>query len=347
MMAESVSRLCEQHCQPAVLHCAEQGEFPAALWARLGGAGVFHLLVDEERGGVGAGIADTAATLAVLGSFAAPGPIVEAIVANFARCAVGLPPLEDPQSLAVAENGRSSASGVAGAVAAPSVRWGRQVDSILFACGGEAAGIAEVTPANAEFSVVPTLSSEPALRMVIPSSDHSSTSVPPPFIERLVGIVALGRCAEAVGAIQWMLTSSLSHAQERSQFGRLIAKFQAVQQMLAELAAEASAADAICNAACELADVGDWTLLPAAVVRILDAIDRSVEIAHQVHGAIGFSKEHGLNFRTRRAMQWCNDATLLGPWGEMLGDQILAAKDAGLWEVLVSLAEDEVVVSKA
>lgn len=342
MMAESVSRLCEQHCQPAVLNCAEQGEFPAALWARLGGSGVFHLLVDEERGGIGAGIADTAATLAVLGSYAAPGPIVEAIVANFARCAVGVPPLEEPQSLAVADEVKSAASGVAGAMAAPSVRWGQQVDSILVACGGDAAGIAEVKPADAEFSLIPTLSSEPAWRMVIPSADHRPTPVLPSFIERLTGIVALGRCAEAVGAIQWMLTSSLSHAQERSQFGRPIAKFQAVQQMLAELAAEASAADAICNAACELADAGDWTLLPAAVVRIVDAIDRSVAIAHQVHGAIGFSKEHGLNFRTRRAMQWCNDAPLFGTWGEMLGDRLLAAKDTGLWEILVPLAEDHV-----
>jgi alkylation response protein AidB-like acyl-CoA dehydrogenase len=337
MIVASVRRLCERHCTAATIAAAEQGVFPTDLWKHLAEAGVFRLLAGTEDGGVGATIADTAAALSVLGGFAVPGPVVESVAANLARTAVGLAAIDAPQSLAFAA---ASAQGDQPATELSDVRWGKALGGIVIArrCG-DGTSLSMVDPSDVRLDTVSSLSGEPMAAMTIAGPDldqiRSSTD-----IATLRNIVALGRCAEAVGAIKWMLESCLRHVDERSQFGRPIGRFQAVQQMLAEMGAHVAAAGTICNAACELADDGDWTLVSPAVVRIVGAVDRSVAIAHQIHGAIGFSREHGLNLRTRRAMQWCDDAYLLHDWSAELGERLIAP-EASLWEWLVPAGGDD------
>src|SRR3546814_2608206 len=66
---------------------------------------------------------------------------------------------------------------------------------------------------------------------------------------------------------------------------------------LAELADHVLASAGIAEAAAEGFSA---TLVGAARSRIGDAADAAITISHQVHGAIGFSREYALNYRTRR-----------------------------------------------
>ena len=81
-----------------------------------------------------------------------------------------------------------------------------------------------------------------------------------------------------------------------------------MQQELAVLAGEAAAAQAAADAAAardSTLDDGSAALAVAvAKMRVGEAAGRGSKVAHQVHGAIGFTHEHELHYRTRRLWAW-------------------------------------------
>ena len=132
-----------------------------------------------------------------------------------------------------------------------------------------------------------------------------------------------------------MLAISVEYARERVQFGRPIGRFQAVQQQLAVLAGEVAAAKAACEAAADACDRGDGTLaIAAAKCRIGQAVGTATRVAHQTHGAIGFTHEHELHHRTRRLWAWRDEYGSEGYWAEVVGRRALAAGGRGLWPLL-------------
>ena len=64
-------------------------------------------------------------------------------------------------------------------------------------------------------------------------------------------------------------------------------------------------------------------------VRSRTGIGRSVR--HQVHGAIGFTYEHGLHFATRRLWSWRAEFGAGRDWAETLGHETIAAGADALW----------------
>jgi alkylation response protein AidB-like acyl-CoA dehydrogenase len=92
--------------------------------------------------------------------------------------------------------------------------------------------------------------------------------------------------AEAAGAV---LDLALAHTRTRHQFGRPLARFQAVQQHLAVLAGHAMSARAA-------ADLADRDLAAAHCGEVAGEIAR---IGHQLHGALGYTDEHPLHHYTR------------------------------------------------
>jgi alkylation response protein AidB-like acyl-CoA dehydrogenase len=79
---------------------------------------------------------------------------------------------------------------------------------------------------------------------------------------------------------------------------RPIGKFQAVQQNLAVMAGQVAAAGAAADLGVEALSIDDPAkqefLIAIAKTRVGDAATLASEIAHQVHGAIGFTKEYSL-----------------------------------------------------
>jgi hypothetical protein len=144
------------------------------------------------------------------------------------------------------------------------------------------------------------------------------------------------------GAMGQALALSIEHVNTRQQFGRPLGRFQAVQQSLAVMACEVRAVEAAAAAlAARLDAVGldvaaaDFEIA-AAKLRANRAVGVVTAIAHQAHGAIGFTREYELSRVTIPLMRWRgahgNDAY----WAQLLGRQVAEFGGKGLWEALTA-----------
>jgi acyl-CoA dehydrogenase len=155
---------------------------------------------------------------------------------------------------------------------------------------------------------------------------------------------AFSRAALMSGALQRILAMTVDYARERIQFGRPIGQFQAMQQELAVLAGEAAAAQAAAEAAAaalDLDDGSDVLAVAVAKMRVGEAAGRGAKVAHQVHGAIGFTHEHELHHRTRRLWAWRDEYGSESWWAERVGATFLAAGGEGLWPLLTGTGASE------
>ena len=161
------------------------------------------------------------------------------------------------------------------------------------------------------------------------------------MIEQLLLRGALVRGLQVCAALDRILGLSITHTTERVQFGRPLAKFQAVQNLVADIAAEASVARAATEAALTEAVRTDWS---GANLEFLVAVARScaghaasvvVRNAHQVHGAIGTTREHRLHEFTQPALAWRSEFGSVHHWDDKLTTTALEA-GRNLWSLVTS-----------
>jgi alkylation response protein AidB-like acyl-CoA dehydrogenase len=151
------------------------------------------------------------------------------------------------------------------------------------------------------------------------------------------------RAQQMAGALERILDLSLDYARERIQFGRPIARFQAIQHNLASLAGEAAAAGAAADAAASaiirhgIDDERSLFAIAAAKIRAGEAAGAGAAIAHQVHGAMGFTREYSLHHSTRRLWAWRDDFGAESDWAMRLGGMVTRAGARALWPALTSL----------
>jgi alkylation response protein AidB-like acyl-CoA dehydrogenase len=124
-----------------------------------------------------------------------------------------------------------------------------------------------------------------------------------PIVERAMQRAAAGKCMEMLGGAEAVLDLTVEYAKQRVQFGRPIGSFQAVQHQCAEMATQVECCRYVAyQAAWNIAD-GDSSGTPVAMAKafISESYRKVCAIAHQSHGAIGFTKDHNLQLYTRRA----------------------------------------------
>jgi alkylation response protein AidB-like acyl-CoA dehydrogenase len=100
--------------------------------------------------------------------------------------------------------------------------------------------------------------------------------------------------AGSVGIAQGSLEASVSYSQERSQFSRPIARFQLVQELIADMAVETEAARLLTWKVAALADAGKPHTLESSVAKYYasEAAVRAANAAVQVHGGYGYVDEY-------------------------------------------------------
>jgi acyl-CoA dehydrogenase len=144
------------------------------------------------------------------------------------------------------------------------------------------------------------------------------------------------RAAQMAGGLEFLLAQSVKYVTERKQFGRPLAAFQAIQQNLALLAGHTAAAGMAAQQAFHVVDRtgenGDPSFeVAVAKVRTGEAAGLGAGIAHQAHGAIGFTYEHSLHFVTRRLWSWRAEFGAESHWSVALGRQVAAQGADALW----------------
>jgi len=158
--------------------------------------------------------------------------------------------------------------------------------------------------------------------------------------EEAFGVNAAICAALIAGALDAALTLSVSYTRERQQFGKPLASFQAIQQQLAVLAEEAAAANMAAAAAFRALDRAEASFeCAAAKLRTNRAVKLGATIAHQVHGAMGFTAEYPLQKLTRKMWVWQSEYGNERYWAERIGAGVAARGPANFWADLTARAD--------
>jgi len=105
----------------------------------------------------------------------------------------------------------------------------------------------------------------------------------------------IGIAAQAVGIAQAALEESIEYSKQRQQFGRPIAKFQAIQWMLADMATRIEAARQLVYKAAYAKDHKQGRYSKEAAMAKLFASETAMDAvikAVQIHGGYGYTKEY-------------------------------------------------------
>jgi len=296
LIEDTAERIFADHVDKGVLDAAEAGDFPAALWGVVWEAGLTLV------GGPGTETdpGDLYGLLRVAGRHALPLPLAEVLMAN-----------------SLLGDGRLTTIAVDGV--AP---WGRVAQAVLSVDG----------ELSREFDVEAdsNLAGESRDRVVLREAER--VEIPGDVYPRM----ALTRVAMMAGALERILAMSIGYATEREQFGRPISRFQAVQHDLAVMAGEVAAARCAFDGAVELVDGPSFdTQVAVAKARVGEAAGIVAQIAHQVHGAMGFTHEHSLHHFTRRLWAWRDEYGRESRWQEDLGRRIAAGGADAVWDFIV------------
>jgi len=122
-------------------------------------------------------------------------------------------------------------------------------------------------------------------------------------MQKTIQRAAVGKCCEMVGNIQRVLEMTVEYAKDRKQFGRPIGSFQAIQHYCADMATDVDSARFSTYQAAWMLSEGLPCTKEVAIAKawIGEASQHIFALAHQIHGAIGATIEHELNYYTRRA----------------------------------------------
>lgn len=303
-------------------------DFDPALWSATEEAGFPLALLSEKQGGFGFSAREAFAPVRVAAASAVALPLGETLLANWVLSQAGLGPLDGPAALAWADAEVVSFGRHLGAVVRLSELDGSVGISLQHlgtesrCAGANHAGEARDTLVGAE-----------------PAEPQASIAVPPAV---MLAVMSTLRTVQLAGAIDAIAVMCLRYCNEREQFGRSLGKFQAIQHQLAVLATHSCAATVAADMAVaafeDIVTQPEVFLLTAAAakLRAAEAATAAAAIAHQVHGAIGFSEEYPLHLLTRRLWSWRDEDGSEAHWAAHLAGWAQSQPERGLWPALTA-----------
>jgi len=330
------------------LRAASQGEWLGPKWGVLEELGLPLALVGEEAGGFDLKVEEALELVRLVARHAIPLPLAETMFANHLCAISGLDVAAGPLSIAPTlplerislrrDGGRWIIEGIARAVP-----WGRQATAIAVVASDGAQDFVARVPRDGwtVASEARTIGGLPCdcLRFDASLSDDDVRPLPAclPADVILAGGAAL-RAIGIAGMLQEVLELTVKYVSDRSQFGRPLGKFQAVQHDIARIAEQAVAAAAAGDLAAEaFANAFGAPQIAAAKARAGEAVGIAAGLSHQLHGAIGVTEEYRLHFLTRQLWSWRDEFGSEAYWQTRLGHHALQAGGPGLWPLLTAV----------
>ncbi|ORB88558.1 acyl-CoA dehydrogenase family protein [Mycobacterium persicum] len=304
----------------------------AALWGRLDDLGLVRLTGSEESGGSGAGWYEAAELLAAAVRHAVRIPLAEHdLLACWLLQANRMPADSAVRTVCLLDD-----RGIA-----EDVPWASGADRIVVVWHtGSGYQLADVAAESLVITAGTNLIGEPRDTVSADPAVLRGVPVAMPVVATLSRRSALVRAIQVCAALDRIVQLSIEHATSRVQFGRPLSKFQAIQHLIADIAAEAALARAATESALTDAVRSEWS---APNLDFLVAVARScagqacsvvVRNAHQVHGAMGTTHEHRLHEYTRAALAWRSEFGSVHYWDEQVTRAALKAGSAGLWSLI-------------
>lgn len=349
MIVDSTTKIMNDMCTKELVNDAEKGIWPADLWQMLKDSGMITVALTEEQGGSGAGLGDALSVLRVAGKYCAPIPLAETFLGNHILSELGMDVFDQPLTIVPFDKEarakmsiirRQDGWEVKGQ--AHWVPWARFADKIIvIGQSDDDTLLAVVETKDCTIKKDQNLAGEARDDVHIDhvriddacvakiNSDES--------LHKLWHTGALTRVALMTGALERVLELTLAYSLERSQFGRPISRFQAIQHHIANVSGEVAAAGIACDYAIQSIESNPLAMdIALAKIRVGEAASIVAPIAHQVHGAIGFTDEHVLHQSTRRLWSWRDEFGSESEWAENVGREFIEKGPDKLWDMIVS-----------
>ena len=347
IVAETAEKIFADLADAQTINRDKKGNWKLPLWRALSEAGLPLSWVPEDCGGSGASLAEGFSVLSAAGRFAIAVPLAETMLAGWLLSQAGIASPEGVMTVVpanpkdrIALNADGALSGRARGV--PFARDARHF--AVLAQGSAGLSIALVDAAGCRIEAGLNLASDGSDTVTFTNTSPIAIKPAPKGFDQtaLMLMGAVARSLQIAGSLETMLDISVRYSNERVAFEKKISKFQAVQHNLARLAGEtaaamtaaSSAADTIANAS--KFDDAVFLEATAAKIRCAEAAEKGAAIAHQVHGAIGYTLEHILHRYTMRALAWRDDFGHESYWAVELGKRVAARGADELWPLVAS-----------
>lgn len=338
MLSKDARRFLGDKCPKTFVREMEEDEagYSPELWKEMADLGWMGLVIPEEYGGQGMSFMDLAALLEEMGRACLPGPFFSTVVLGGALVLEAgseeqkkqlLPQIADGEmimSLALLESSGLYDPERIAMTATPGgdgymldgtklfVTDAHIADTLICAARTEI-GISlfliDAKSPGVNCKLLKTIASDRQCevtfdRITVPKENLlGELNGGWPVVEKVLMQAAAAKCAEMIGGAQQVLEMVVNYAKERQQFGKPIGSFQAIQHFCANIAIDVDASRYITYKAClaisqnEAAD----QLVSMAKAWVSDAYRRTVAVGHQIHGGIGFTKDHDMQLYFRRA----------------------------------------------
>ncbi|MEO1957468.1 MAG: acyl-CoA dehydrogenase family protein, partial [Methylophilaceae bacterium] len=299
LVEESATRLFKDFSEAGAYDSMEAGTFPIRLWNDFLTDGWLRTTLAEEDDGAGLGLAGGYVLMRLAGYYAAPIPIMEPLLGLYLLSQAGMP-LTDELFIPVVLDDDS----IGDNISITGVPWARDAAGlvVVFTSNGSTY-INLLRPENYTVITSQNMAGEPRddVQLNVNPLDGAEQLNGDITASQISSWLALGKSVMTAGALQRVLERTVEYATERSQFGRQIGKFQAVQQQLAVQAELTSASNCAVDAAIgHIGTAQEWELIACAKITTAEAAGYAAKTAHAVHAAIGFTHEYPLQLSTRR-----------------------------------------------
>lgn len=350
MIEDAAARLFADAADLQTIVSARNDAWRAPLWRDIEEIGLTVAAVPEEMGGAEVGIRASLGILRAAGRTALAVPLAETVLAGWLLGTVGI--ASPGGKLAFGPSGPGDRLRLDG-----DDRLSGHIERLPFAgdCGHAALlahhadGLRVVLVDLAGAVVTPrdNLAFEAGGRVDFDRVVPTAIGIAPEGFTADAALLmgAAARSMQIAGALEEILRLTTLYVQQRPAFGRLVSKFQAVQHALAQLAGEtsvslssaASAAEALETLLGQGRGFDDDELrleVISAKIRTAEAARQGARIAHQLHGAIGVTREHVLHRLTLRVLAWRDDYGNETWWAQRLGELIAAGGAEGFWALV-------------
>lgn len=345
LVLDAAERIFRDLADPQAIIHSRSDAWKQPLWEALEDAGLPLALTPEANGGHELPLVEGLAVVRAAGRAGLAIPLVDTMIAGWVlghtqlQIPAGSRPILVPcQSRDVRQEGENVF------VRTAKVPFGREATHFVLVAAALSGYTRVVLVPTSQCEVLPgcNLAGDPSdeVRFALHLDQFAKADRLTPDAVFLLGAVT--RSLQIAGALETLLDLSVAYSQERVAFEKPIARFQAVQHNLARLSGEVAAAVAVAESAADAlatlpADANELLLeVASAKIRCGEAAEAGARIAHQVHGAIGYTDEHVLHRYSLRALAWRDEFGNESTWARRLGSIVCGQSSAQLWNLLAS-----------
>ena len=356
LLVDSAQNLFASTCGFDAVQAAEEAGWASDVWNAVAEAGFAWIGVDDAVGGSGGSLLDAAEVLRIAGANAAPIPLAETGILGgwlLGTAGIALPdgpvtvvPGCSPDTLSAAATGDT----VVLSGTAHRVPWASRADLIVAIVSvgssdsnGGSQYIVAVEPEAVQIEPSVNVAGEPRDTVVFDgvtvAAQRSAAVTDPTLAEQFRLRGTLSRVMLMAGALEAMSALTVAYTEERTQFGKPIGRFQAVQQHLVWGAQDAAITKMAAMVAAGHATGGvmDAKFQITSARTIADeCASTATRWAHQAHGAMGMTQEYALHHLSRRLWAWRHEFASPGEWAGSVGRAAEAGGADGLYPLIAS-----------